>query len=302
MGKKIIAKKNKAVVFKGLIALMVVIFLSEALFLILHELKSYSPPAFVRSCYPPDGFGVAAASVSGAYIYLINPAGDRCVIMDKQTCKIAGNIIFKGCVACSAYGEGDMAFLFDSPSRIDIYSGGNKLREIQLNTIKRPDRVKTDKAGNFYVSDMGRASLIKTDSAGKELFAVKMADNPDRSRWGGSVTLNKEGNIYMLENDKIISVFDGNGVLKRKWKAFQMFDWNGPDDIMIADDGLLYLLDREGHRIFVYNTGGKCLGRFSGGSNHPGKFVYPGYMASDDKCIYVGLPGCFVAYSFFIDR
>jgi peptidylglycine monooxygenase len=89
------------------------------------------------------------------------------------------------------------------------------------------------------------------------------------------VALDKTGRVYVLQReDPVILVFDRAGELVAEWRDKPMTDGHG---IHVSDDGRVFAVDWDNHRIFVFGPDGEvllCLGdarrpRFGAPFNHP---------------------------------
>lgn len=289
--KEPVAKERPVIKTEMFFYFMAVLFVLEAAFLILRETKEYSPPVESARWFVEWPFSMTSAAPSGDMVYLVDSVANKCEIRDKVNWAITAEFSVKNPVYACALEGGSAAILCKDPSRLEIYDKAVKKETLMLKNVTIPLRVKSDTEGNLYVADLGSAKLFKINRQGSELFSIAASEDPKLSKWPGSFAVDRNQNVYMLDSEKKVRVYGKSGAYKTMWRASRMFNFNPQDDIACGPDNLLYILDRDGHRVLIYDTGGRHIARFSGGKASKNILVYPGLLVFDDGHIYITTTG-----------
>lgn len=61
-----------------------------------------------------------------------------------------------------------------------------------------------------------------------------------------------------------------------------------PVAIKTSSDGLIYALERQGHRVFAYDSTGRLVRSFGSKGRGPGEFTSPATLDVDDEAVYIG--------------
>jgi NHL repeat len=81
------------------------------------------------------------------------------------------------------------------------------------------------------------------------------------------LALDSHGRVYLLNRgDPIVTVLDHDGIVVDEWRDKPASDGHG---IYVASDDRVFLVDRDGHRVLVFNTAGALL-QTIGDADRPG--------------------------------
>ncbi|MCE5300504.1 MAG: NHL repeat-containing protein, partial [Spirochaetia bacterium] len=237
--------------------------------------------------WPFSNYPVNAIIPSGQNLYLLQKTIDRCTIAKTDTGEVEKEFSVKNALSGAALSDGSAAILCDNPMRIEVYNRGKLMKKMVLEHTCVPNSLAADRDGNFYVSDTKLARIIKISNDGREMLNIELTEKDGALNWGGCLAVDGGENIYICDNYGNFTVFNKEGRRTAGWKAELAGKLNYYRMFVIGPDNNIYIMDRDNHRILVYTTGGKYLGRFTQGSNRKNRMYYPGAIASDDRYIYV---------------
>ena len=155
--------------------------------------------------------------------------------------------------------DGDPIMVFDAK--------GNFLRSFGKDMYTIPHGIKVDPAGNVWTIDSSTSMVLKFSSEGKNLMEVDVGGIPDPKRafcGATDVAFAKNGNFFISDgycNSRVIE-YAADGKKLKEWGA----RGTGPGQFMnvhgiaMADDGTLYVADRENGRVQWFDQSGKYLG------------------------------------------
>jgi DNA-binding beta-propeller fold protein YncE len=153
---------------------------------------------------------------------------------------------------------------------------GNFIRSIDdgLYGFVFPHFVRTDKDDNIWAVDDGSGMVIKMDPRGKVLMLL--GRRPEPFEVGQPIPLSNElfnrptdvafdaaGDIFVTDgygNSRVVK-YDKNGKFVKTWgkRGVKPGDFNLPHSIVIDDNGLVYVADRENYRIQIFDTDGNFV-------------------------------------------
>lgn len=273
-----------------LILLTIILFLSESTFLLFSEINRYYEPITVKMWLwgYQRGPNMVAMISAGQYLCAIYTNGEKVVYFEKLSGQTINEFSVQGAICGAAFNDGKIAILCANPSRIDTYDFNKKVASIPVAGLSIPRKLMIDSENNYYIADTGLAKVLKLNNKGEKIFEINVAAIPGISVWGGASVMDKYNELFIIDNNRFVTVFSEKGALLKRWKAFQMTP-NILYEIQAGSDGYLYLLDREGQKIYIYNKKGSYIARFSRSLDvgHFGKLYWPLLLASDDEYLYV---------------
>lgn len=155
--------------------------------------------------------------------------------------------------------DGDPIMVFDAK--------GTFLRSFGKGMYKIPHGIRVDPAGNVWTIDSSTSMVLKFSPEGKKLMEIDVGGipNPDRAFCGATdIAFAKNGNLFISDgycNSRVIE-YTADGKKLREWGE----RGTGPGQFMnvhaisIAEDGTLYVADRENGRVQWFDQSGKYLG------------------------------------------
>jgi DNA-binding beta-propeller fold protein YncE len=265
------------------------------------------PPTFNRVIY--GGFGDEAfnkpmdVALIGEFIYVTDTRNKRVQVFD-----LGGSQIFR--FGKEGEGRGEFHFPYgiagDSQGNVyvaDLYNGGisvhdNKGKFIKYFAEKNPRENLIDTPGGLriyndkvYVTDIRKSRVYVFDLAGKKLLEIgKMGTKPGEFRAPNAVTVDKEGNIYVVDTgNHRVQVFDKNGKFLRIINGSQ--DGKGtsafvnPRGIGIDSRGIIYVVSNLTHYLYGFDKNGKQLFVFGGSGGANDRFSLPNglYISENDE-------------------
>lgn len=119
----------------------------------------------------------------------------------------------------------------------------------QPGQLSDPDGIATDKHGNVFIADPGSDFIDKFDPDGKPLLCFQQ-DGLRHPQW---ITVDSGGAIYVTDpsrNSVFIFLPDG-----KRFRTLRLRTRPQPENVVsvaVYGDGLIYILDRDASRVFVY--------------------------------------------------
>jgi len=162
--------------------------------------------------------------------------------------------------------------------------------------------IRTDRAGDVWVTDRGDMVAYKFSPEGKLLLTIGKkgvkGDNNSHDTFDGMADLvvAKNGDIFIADgegpNTRIVK-FSKDGTFIKWWggKGKEPGQFDVPHDIAIDSKGLLYVGDRSNDRVQVFNQDGKFLKQFTNLGTPWGVFVKGDKLyvvdGTKNSCLYI---------------
>jgi DNA-binding beta-propeller fold protein YncE len=154
-----------------------------------------------------------------------------------------------------------------------------------------PIGIAVDQHDAIYVTDHAQKRLVKYDSAGRFLFAVKDFLNPV----GVAVDPPRSRVVVVDSQAHALKIYDLEGreqdVIGERGKEEGQF--NFPTYCDFDTQGSLYVMDTGNHRVQVFNADLEVVGSFGSVGVHPGQFTRPKGIAVDRHGIIYVVDGAF---------
>ena len=142
-----------------------------------------------------------------------------------------------------------------------------------------PHQIHVDADGNVWIVDCGSNTVFKFDAAGAKL--LELGGEAIGFNMPTDVAFLSDGSFVVSDgyaNTRVVK-FDAAGKLLAKWgkKGAGPLQFHTPHSVTVDDEDLIYVADRENHRVQVLSAHGELLAiwknverpltvRFSGGS------------------------------------
>jgi sugar lactone lactonase YvrE len=95
-----------------------------------------------------------------------------------------------------------------------------------------------------------------------------------------SVAIGNDNEIAVLDTAGRVLIYDGDGVLKRKWHMLDV-SVGKPEGLVVLKDGRVVVCDTHYHRIVWFDRGGDWLQNIGAHGTRDGEFIYPVGMCKD---------------------
>ena len=122
-----------------------------------------------------------------------------------------------------------------------------------------PHQISVDPAGNIWIVDCGQDKVFKFDSNGSLL--LELGSTEIGFRKPTDVVVFSDGTFFVSDGytNSRIAVFDPMGRMIHAWgkKGKRPLEFQTPHSITTDENDLLYVADRENHRIQILNREGK---------------------------------------------
>ncbi len=134
-------------------------------------------------------------------------------------------------------------------------------------SIKTPHGLRTDSAGNIWLTDIGNHLVMKFNPMGKLLMMLGKkgvsGDGPDQFDQPTDVAIAPSGEFYVSDgygNARVMK-FSATGKLLAQWgkEGNGEGEFDLPHAICLDANGRVYVGDRENHRVQVFDANGKFL-------------------------------------------
>jgi sugar lactone lactonase YvrE len=180
-----------------------------------------------------------------------------------------------GAVSWVALGADGLIYELQRGERADpilvLDRTGRVLRSWGAGDFKLPHSVRLDPTGNVWTVDASSSQLIKYSPSGKKLFTISVAEQPDTgSPFNGTtdVAFAKNGHLFITDgygNARVLE-YSASGKRLHQWGTAGdgPGQFNLPHALQIAEDGTIYVADRENGRIESFNQHGRYLNEISG--------------------------------------
>lgn len=164
--------------------------------------------------------------------------------------------------------------------------------------LNAPKGVAVYREGDVYVADAYNHRIQVFDASGQFLrqWGVEGSQPGEfKEPWG--VALGPDGDVYVVDTwNHRIQVFDGQGELERIWGTFGETEGPagsgdllyGPRDLVVDDEGYLYVSDTGNKRVIKYDPEGSMVKAVGGAGTEEGQMQEPvGLALSEDGELYV---------------
>jgi tripartite motif-containing protein 71 len=160
------------------------------------------------------------------------------------------------------------------------------------NAFYRPTELALDPQGNVYIIDGGNHRVQKFDKDGKFILSWGSLGNGDGQfmfhiapAHYGSITVDKDGYVYVTDYNNRIQKFDGSGNFLMKFGESGYGDEGFERLYGVAVDaqGNIYTTDWEKHNVQKFDSEGQFLLRWDVPSCNPGGISFPQNLALDEQ-------------------
>jgi len=160
------------------------------------------------------------------------------------------------------------------------------------NTFYRPTEVALDPQGNVYIIDGGNHRVQKFDKDGNFLLMWGSQGNKDGQflfqvppAHYGSLTVDKDGYVYVTDHFNRVQKFDGNGKFLMKFgdtgyadgKFYTLYG------VAVDDQGNIYTADWTKYQIQIFNAEGKFLQKWEVPGCQLGATPFPQNLVVDGQ-------------------
>lgn len=166
---------------------------------------------------------------------------------------------------------------------------GKVLRSFGKGMYTIPHGIKVDPDGNVWTIDSSTSMVLKFSPEGKKLMEIDVGGIPDPKRafcGATDIAFAKSGHLFISDgycNSRVIEYLpDGKKVTEWGAKGTGPGQFINVHAISIAEDGTLYVADRENGRVQWFDQSGKYLGEKKFG----GQLF--SVIAAPDGGVYVG--------------
>jgi DNA-binding beta-propeller fold protein YncE len=157
----------------------------------------------------------------------------------------------------------------DIDAIIVIKPNGTVLRSFGHGLFEYAHSVRLDPDGNIWAVDAQTSMIYKFSPQGDVLLEISVGDVPDIERiqrGAADIAFGPDGSIFVADgyaNGRIV-VYDRSGRKLREWgrRGNRPGEFNLPHGVAVADDGTVYVADRENGRIQRFTTQGEYLGQW----------------------------------------
>jgi len=148
---------------------------------------------------------------------------------------------------------------------------GRVLRSWGAGDFKLPHSIRLDPAGNVWTVDASSSQLIKYSPAGRKLLTLSVGEQPETGGpFNGTtdVAFAKNGHIFITDgygNARVLE-YSADGKRLHQWGTAGNGpgEFNLPHALQIAEDGTIYVADRENGRIELFDQHGRYLSEIAG--------------------------------------
>ncbi|HEY4838939.1 MAG TPA: 6-bladed beta-propeller, partial [Candidatus Acidoferrales bacterium] len=147
---------------------------------------------------------------------------------------------------------------------------GKILRSWGKGLYKIPHSIRLDPQGNVWTVDANSSTVIKFSPLGEKLMQIDVGGQPSnpRSQFVGTtdIAFGPNGRIFISDgygNARILE-YTADGKRVREWGSAGTGpgQFHLPHSIVIDEENIIYVADREGGRIERFDLDGKFLGEF----------------------------------------
>ena len=147
---------------------------------------------------------------------------------------------------------------------------GHLLRSWGKGLYKIPHSIRIDPQGNVWTVDAGSSTVIKYSPLGEKLMQIDVGGLPENlgNGFAGTtdIAFGPNGRLFISDgyrNARILE-YTPDGKRVREWGSHGTGpgQFHLPHSIVIDEDGIIYIADRENGRIERFDLDGKYLGEF----------------------------------------
>ena len=151
---------------------------------------------------------------------------------------------------------------------IAVDSKGRVLHSFGKGLYKIPHGIRLDPQGNVWTVDAGSSTVLKFSPEGEKLLQIDVGGQPEtaRSAFRGTtdITFAPKGRIFISDgyaNARILE-YTSTGQKVREWGAAGTGpgQFHLPHSIVVDENNILYVADRENGRIEKFNLDGTFMG------------------------------------------
>jgi streptogramin lyase len=151
---------------------------------------------------------------------------------------------------------------------IAVDKEGRVLHSFGKGLYKIPHAIRLDPAGNVWTVDAGSSTVIKFSPTGEKLLQIDVGGQPEpaRSPFNGTtdIAFAPNGRIFITDgyaNARVLE-YTADGKKVREWGSpgTGPGQFHLPHAIVIDEDNILYIADRENGRIEKFDLDGRYLG------------------------------------------
>jgi DNA-binding beta-propeller fold protein YncE len=154
---------------------------------------------------------------------------------------------------------------------IAVDRNGRVVHSFGKGLYKIPHAIRLDPEGNVWTVDAGSSTVIKFSPAGEKLMQIDVGGQPAACKgFCGTtdVAFGPKGRIFVSDgygNARILE-YAADGRKVREWgtAGTGKGEFHLPHCIVVDEDGVLYVADRENGRIERFDLDGKFLGEIAG--------------------------------------
>ncbi|MEO6805044.1 MAG: 6-bladed beta-propeller [Edaphobacter sp.] len=148
---------------------------------------------------------------------------------------------------------------------------GRVLHSFGKGLYKIPHAIRLDPDGNVWTVDAGSSTVIKFSPKGEKLLQIDVGGRPETSRnpFSGTtdIAFAPNGRIFITDgyaNARVLE-YTADGRKVREWGSAGTGpgQFHLPHSIVIDENNILYIADRENGRIEKFDLDGKYLGEIS---------------------------------------
>lgn len=197
-----------------------------------------------------------------------------------------------------AVDQQDRVFVFNRGTRAVIVfdTDGNMIDSWGDGIFKSPHGISVDPDGNLFCVDNGDSTVRKFTPSGELLMTLGEANEPSEPMSGAPFSVPTHvavdptsGEFYVSDGYKnaVVHKFTPGGELVTSWgeSGTDAGQFNIVHNIAIDSQGLLYVADRENHRIQVFNRDGEFQTQFVNMSRTAAIYIDTRH---DEDIVYIG--------------
>ncbi len=148
---------------------------------------------------------------------------------------------------------------------------GHLLRSWGKGLYKIPHSIRIDPQGNVWTVDASSSVVLKYSPQGQKLMEIDVGGQPENSRstFNGTtdIAFGPNGRLFISDgygNARILE-YTADGKRVREWGSAGTGpgQFHLPHSIVVDEDGIIYVADRENGRIQRFDLDGKYLGEFA---------------------------------------
>lgn len=195
-----------------------------------------------------------------------------------------------GMVSWVAVDDDNLRYLLQRGENADpvvvVDRDGNVVRSWGKGLYQTPHSIRVDPEGHIWTTDSGSSNVIKFSATGETLMEISVGGQPEdcQSNFCGTsdVAFGPNGRIFIADgyrNARILE-YSADGRKVKEWGAAG--DGPGqfrlPHSLVIDDESVIYVADRENGRIQRFDLDGTYLGMWTQYGKTFGLHVEPGVV------------------------